>query len=65
MEIKIKTAYKLGQEIDVNGLKGKIVKIVVSMHLQNRQDIEYILDSGEKRVFSGLIEPSPILQHET
>jgi hypothetical protein len=50
MEIKIKTAYELGQEINENGLKGKVVRIDIIVHSEDKQDVEYILDNGGKIV---------------
>jgi hypothetical protein len=48
MEINIKTAYELGQEVNENDLTGVVVRIEVVVYSEDRQDVVYILDNGGK-----------------
>lgn len=50
MEIKIKTAYELGQVVNENGLQGTVVRIEIIVHSEDKQDVQYILDNGGKIV---------------
>ena len=50
MEIKVKTAYELGQKINENGMKGTVVRIEIIVHSVDKQEVQYILDTGGKIV---------------
>lgn len=48
MVIKVNTAYELGQQIKEKGIEGKVVRIDISVYDEDIQDIEYVLDNGDK-----------------
>lgn len=52
MEIKVKTDYEIGQQVDENGLKGTVERIEIIVHSEDRQDVVYILDNGGKIVIN-------------
>jgi len=47
MEIKIVTAYEIGQQVSENGLSGTVERIEIIVY-QKERFVDYILDNGGK-----------------